>query len=100
MQSGRSSWLQLLLLLPFRSRFRLTLMSRKLLLLCVVFFGSGLVLTGCEPELDLPWVVAVDAWCEVSDPVDESSPVPFQIGALVNHDRGPEAISSRPLHSH
>ena len=94
MHTGRSSCLQLLLLLRFHSRFRLTLMSRKLLLLCVVLFGSAGVLTGCEPELDLPWVVAADAWCEVSDSVDESSPVPFQIGALVNHDRGPAAIEA------
>jgi hypothetical protein len=59
----------------------------------VVFFLSVLLsMSGCQPELDLPWFVQVDAWCDSTDPETTEDPLPFDIWARVNHDRGPEAV--------
>jgi len=53
-----------------------------------------LSLSACAPDLDLPWFVEVDAWCESTDPESSEDPLPFDIWARVNHDRGPEAVSA------
>jgi len=49
-------------------------------------------LIACEPELDLPWFVEVDAWCEETDPEASEDPLIFDIWARLDHDRGPAAV--------
>lgn len=56
-----------------------------------------LLLTGlvaCEPEVDLPWFVEVDAWCDEIDPELSEDPLPFDMWAQVDHDRGPDAVDA------
>ena len=49
--------------------------------------------TGCV-ELDLPWFVEVEAWCEETDPGASEEPPLFEIRAQLDHDRGPSAVAA------
>lgn len=60
----------------------------------VAVLSIVLGLAACEPDIDLPWIVEVDAWCESTDPDSSETPLPFDIWARVNHDRGPEAVNA------
>ena len=68
-------------------------MSRDLPLSLLLLLFVAVSLSGCEPELDIPWVVSADAWCDSTDPDSSPDPLPFDIWAQVNHDRGPEAVA-------
>ena len=63
--------------------------------LSVIFWlWVAVVVTSCEPEVDWPWFVAVDAGCAVEQSESSEDLQDFEIWAWVNHDRGPEAVEA------